>query len=168
MPVPVNYPPLIPCIPLSRGKIPSPRCRMGCDAIEDQHHIFVECLRYASWRNTTANELVTRTNDKLAEKGIEKIGRRDLLATVKSLFTDNESVWPLQYSVYFLGHIPKFDHKIPSVKDPDENMADKRLAHHLAADWHLTSIRLAGRIWGDWQRQMDGLMRRGAKGNRRD
>ncbi|KAJ6469751.1 hypothetical protein C8R47DRAFT_766938 [Mycena vitilis] len=138
----------------SRGKIPSPRCRMGCDAIEDQHHIFVECPRYASWRNTTANELVTRTNDKLAEKGIEEIGRKDLLATVKSLFTDNESVWPLQYSVYFLGHIPKFDHKIPSVKDPDENMAAKRLAHHLAAEWHLTSIRLAGRIWGDWQRQM--------------
>ncbi|KAJ7875278.1 hypothetical protein B0H14DRAFT_2299584, partial [Mycena olivaceomarginata] len=81
----------------SRGKIPSPQCQMGCNAIEDQHHIFVECLRYAPWRNTTANELITCTNDKLAEKGIEEIGRNDLLATVKSLFTDNTSVWPLQY-----------------------------------------------------------------------
>ncbi|KAJ7364278.1 hypothetical protein DFH08DRAFT_949882 [Mycena albidolilacea] len=108
----------------------------------------------AEWDNTMANELITCTNDKLAEKGIEEISRNNLLATVKSLFTNNASVWPLQYSAYFLGHIPKFDHKILSVKDPDNNMADKHLAHHLAADWHLASIRLAGRIWGDWQQAM--------------
>ncbi|KAJ7854789.1 hypothetical protein B0H13DRAFT_2358283 [Mycena leptocephala] len=35
----------------SRGKIESPLCRMGCIAIEDAHHIFVECPRYSDWRS---------------------------------------------------------------------------------------------------------------------
>ncbi|KAJ7936521.1 hypothetical protein B0H13DRAFT_1554079, partial [Mycena leptocephala] len=81
----------------SRGKLESPLCRLGCNAIEDQHHIFVDCPRYASWRTTTANELAARTNRKLEEKGIEEADRVDLLAAVKSLFIDDASVWPLQY-----------------------------------------------------------------------
>ncbi|KAJ7015872.1 hypothetical protein C8F04DRAFT_984785 [Mycena alexandri] len=72
----------------SRGKIPSPLCRLGCNAIEDQHHIFVDCPRYAAWRTTTSNELATRTNNKLAEKGIEEVDRVDLLAAAKSLFSE--------------------------------------------------------------------------------
>jgi hypothetical protein len=30
----------------SRGKLDTPNCRMGCNAIEDMHHIFVDCPRY--------------------------------------------------------------------------------------------------------------------------
>ncbi|KAJ6572507.1 hypothetical protein DFH09DRAFT_916547, partial [Mycena vulgaris] len=55
---------------------------------------------------------------------------------------------------YYLGHLPKFDHLIPRIKDADDKLADTRLAHHLAADWHVAAIRLAGRIWGDWQKEM--------------
>ncbi|KAJ7861614.1 hypothetical protein B0H13DRAFT_1900455 [Mycena leptocephala] len=51
---------------------------------------------YPPWRTTTANELAVRTNNKLAKKGIEEADRVDLLAAVKSLFTDDASVWPLQ------------------------------------------------------------------------
>ncbi|KAJ7920023.1 hypothetical protein B0H13DRAFT_2319938 [Mycena leptocephala] len=131
------------------GKLESPLCRLGCNAIEDQHHIFVDCPRYTPWHTTTANELAARTNNKLKEKGIEEADRVDLLAAVKPLFINDASIWPLQYSVYFLSHIPKFDHRIPSIKDPDDKIADKRLAHHLAADWHLACIHLAGRIWGN-------------------
>ncbi|KAJ7843507.1 hypothetical protein B0H14DRAFT_2359025 [Mycena olivaceomarginata] len=29
----------------SRGKLETPLCRLGCKAIEDQHHIFVNCPR---------------------------------------------------------------------------------------------------------------------------
>ncbi|KAJ7861619.1 hypothetical protein B0H13DRAFT_2355054 [Mycena leptocephala] len=56
----------------------------------------LECPHYAPWRTTTANELAVRTNNKLAKKGIEEADRVDLLAAVKSLFTDDVSVWPLQ------------------------------------------------------------------------
>jgi hypothetical protein len=27
----------------SRGKLETPLCQLGCKAIEDQHHIFVDC-----------------------------------------------------------------------------------------------------------------------------
>ncbi|KAJ7803834.1 hypothetical protein B0H14DRAFT_2463490 [Mycena olivaceomarginata] len=36
----------------SRRKLDDPRCRHGCDAIEDQHHLFVNCKRYAGWRTS--------------------------------------------------------------------------------------------------------------------
>ncbi|KAJ6501749.1 hypothetical protein DFH09DRAFT_830719, partial [Mycena vulgaris] len=89
-------------------------------------------------------ELHRRTDNKLQEKGIEEADRVDLLATVKSLFNDNPLIWPLHYCTYYLGHLPKFDHLIPRIKDADDKLADTRLAHHLAADWHVAAIRLAG------------------------
>ncbi|KAJ7826012.1 hypothetical protein B0H14DRAFT_2368581, partial [Mycena olivaceomarginata] len=55
------------------------------------------------------------------------------------------------------GHLPKFEHWIPSIKDPDDKIADKHLAHHFAVDWHFASIRLAGRIWGNWQWEIAAL-----------
>ncbi|KAJ6553594.1 hypothetical protein DFH09DRAFT_924884, partial [Mycena vulgaris] len=107
-----------------------PRCRVGCDAIEDDHHIFATCTRHTEWRTKEAAELHKRTNTKLAEKEIEESDR---------------------YSTYYLGHIPKFDHLIPRSAALPDKLTHTRLAHHLAADWHTASIRLAGIIWGDWQ-----------------
>ncbi|KAJ6631046.1 hypothetical protein B0H10DRAFT_1773796 [Mycena sp. CBHHK59/15] len=137
----------------SCNKLQSPQCRHGCDAIEDQHHIFVECKRYAEWRLKAAAHVHQRTNNKLAEKEIEEVDRVNLLTTAKSLFSNNELVWPLHYSTYYLGHIPTFDHLIPRAPVSDK-LTLTRLAHHLAADWHTASIRLAGRIWGDFQHEM--------------
>ncbi|KAJ7478101.1 hypothetical protein FB451DRAFT_1338721 [Mycena latifolia] len=52
-------------------------------------------------------------------------------------------------------HIPKFDHTLPiKVGDDGERLARTRLAHHFASEWHTACIRLAGRIWSDWQRDM--------------
>ncbi|KAJ7075102.1 hypothetical protein B0H15DRAFT_917163 [Mycena belliarum] len=130
-----------------------PQCRNGCDAVEDQHHIFVMCTRYAEWRSSAAQEILTRTNNKLGEKGIKEADRVGLLTIAKSLFTDNIDIWPLHYSTYFLGHVPKFDHALPGMPDADR-LTRTRLAHHLACDWHTACIRLAGRIWGDMQREM--------------
>ncbi|KAJ7460333.1 hypothetical protein FB451DRAFT_1271046 [Mycena latifolia] len=131
----------------SRGKIDDERCRAGCDAIEDQHHIFVVCERYAEWREKAAEDLYRRTNNKLAEKGIEEVNR--------SLFSDNKSIWPLHYSTYYLGHLPKIEPHLPrKIGENGDRVVRTRLAHHLASDWHTAAIRLAGRIWGDWQREM--------------
>ncbi|KAJ7500940.1 hypothetical protein B0H11DRAFT_1714061, partial [Mycena galericulata] len=112
----------------------SPNCHMGCAAIEDAHHIFVDCTRYDDWRSKASEELHTRARDKL------------------SLFSDNCSLWPLHYSAYFLGHIPKFMHLLPPGHELPK-LAFARLIHHLSAEWHTTSIRLAGRIWGHWQKE---------------
>ncbi|KAJ7455737.1 hypothetical protein FB451DRAFT_1048761 [Mycena latifolia] len=153
MPALVNSPPAD--VLYARDKLPSAACRAGCAAIEDQHHIFVECARYADWREKAREDLVTRMNNKLEEKGIEEAKHSGLLSIAKSLFVDDSSVWPLHYSTYFLGHIPKFDHTMPTkVGEDGERLARMRLTHHIASEWHTACIRLAGRIWGDWQRDM--------------
>ncbi|KAJ7196368.1 hypothetical protein GGX14DRAFT_376195, partial [Mycena pura] len=110
----------------------SPNCRMGCAAIEDVHHIFVDCARYTSWRAKATEELYTRAS--------------------KLLFSDDCSLWPLHYSTYFLGHVLKFTHLLPLNHDLPK-LAFARLIHHLSAEWHTTSIRLTGRIWGNWQKE---------------
>ncbi|KAJ7922787.1 hypothetical protein B0H13DRAFT_95450 [Mycena leptocephala] len=55
----------------SRRKLDSFRCRIGCDAIEDQHCVFVVCEHYSSWRTKEAEQVYRRTDKKLEEKGIE-------------------------------------------------------------------------------------------------
>ncbi|KAJ7138982.1 hypothetical protein C8R44DRAFT_544901, partial [Mycena epipterygia] len=131
----------------------NPRCRFRCDAIEDQHRIFVDCSHYAPWHDKAAEEIVSRTNNKLAKKGIEEADRVDLLTIAKSLFQDDDVIWPLQYCTFYLGHILKFNHFLPKIPNSDK-LAHMQLAHHFASDWHTASIRLAGRIWGDVQRRM--------------
>ncbi|KAJ7477766.1 hypothetical protein B0H11DRAFT_2424813, partial [Mycena galericulata] len=84
----------------SRDKLNDPRCRAGCQAIEDQHHIFVDCPRYGDWRVKAAEDAHRRTNSKLAEKDIEETERTGLLLAAKSLFLDNDTLWPLHYSSY--------------------------------------------------------------------
>jgi hypothetical protein len=94
--------------------LPSARCRMGCDAIEDVHHIFVHCRRYDAWRKATADELHKWAKAKLIEKGFEEVDCIDFLTEAKLLFTDTCSLWPLHYSAYYLGHVPNFDHLLPT------------------------------------------------------
>ncbi|KAJ7728475.1 hypothetical protein B0H16DRAFT_1894093 [Mycena metata] len=103
---------------------------------------------YAEWRSDAANHLVKRASLKLAEKDIEETDAVGLLAAAKSLFIDDEHVWPLQKSVYYLGHIPKVDPLVPKLPTLAV-LTRSRLVQTLAADWHTAAIRLAGRIWGD-------------------
>jgi len=136
-----------------RGKLKEPQCRLGCGAIEDQHHVFVKCGKYREWREKAAEELAKVTGRKLSEKDI---GGPIILAFVqaaKSLFIDDPSVWPLQYSFFYLGHVPPLEHLLPN-SSTGSTLTRSRLLYTIAADWHLASIRLAGRIWGDLQRTM--------------
>ncbi|KAJ6606210.1 hypothetical protein DFH09DRAFT_865171, partial [Mycena vulgaris] len=98
-----------------------------CNAIEDPHHIFVECRRYQEWRMKATEDAVTKTTMKLDEKGIEETARN--------------------------GHIPPLDGLLPA-NTMDNVVSRERLLHHFAAEWHLKAIRLAGRIFGDYQREM--------------
>ncbi|KAF8144070.1 hypothetical protein K438DRAFT_1632485, partial [Mycena galopus ATCC 62051] len=105
----------------------SPQCCVGCDAMEDTHHIFVHCAYYTEWHANTMSELYQR------------------------LLFSNKNIWLLQYSTYYLGHVPRFDHLVPTINDSTP-LLQSRLAHNFTADWHVASIRLAGRIWDNWQK----------------
>ncbi|KAJ7774186.1 hypothetical protein DFH07DRAFT_800602 [Mycena maculata] len=136
-----------------RNKIESEQCRFGCDAAEDMHHLFVDCKRYSDWRVKAAEELTKKTEKKLNEKGVEEAAQKRLLSAAKSLFSRNDDIWPLKHSFYYLGHIPPLDSLLPA-NTPLNGLARERLLHHFASDWHLVAIRLAGRIFGDYQREM--------------
>ncbi|KAJ4475966.1 hypothetical protein C8J55DRAFT_406960, partial [Lentinula edodes] len=102
-------------------------CRFGCRALEDPHHLFVECKRYTEWRVETSKEIENRTRRKTTEKGFEETSQTS--------------------------HIPKLDSLLP-YSPTMTPIAREQLLHHLAADWHTHIIRLAGRILGDYQREM--------------
>ncbi|KAJ7777757.1 hypothetical protein B0H14DRAFT_2401425 [Mycena olivaceomarginata] len=138
----------------SRSKIPCCMCRLGCDAVESAHHIFVDCVEFEEWRRAAGEEAHLRTERKLVEAGISRDeDQRAILNSAKSLFVDDATVWPLKISQYYLGRIPRISDHITREMVPD--IAKRRkLASHLSADWHTSAIRLAGRIFGSIQRTM--------------
>ncbi|KAJ7694633.1 hypothetical protein B0H17DRAFT_931520 [Mycena rosella] len=136
-----------------RKKIEDDGCRFGCNAVEDMHHLFVECGRYEVWREKATEGLIIKTTMKLDEKGVEETARERLLKAAKSLFARDDTVWPLKHVFYYLGHIPPLD-RLLSKGAVESSITRERLLHHLAAEWHMTAIRLAGRIFGDYQREM--------------
>ncbi|KAJ7938600.1 hypothetical protein B0H13DRAFT_1568942, partial [Mycena leptocephala] len=102
-------------------------CRLRCDAVESMHHVFVDCEHFADWRSDAREEV--------------------------SLFVDDTAAWPLKISQYYLGRIPSIQAYITSGVLPDM-VKRRKLTSHLASDWHMCSIRLAGRIFGSIQRTM--------------
>ncbi|EDR05270.1 uncharacterized protein LACBIDRAFT_329991 [Laccaria bicolor S238N-H82] len=46
---------------VERGKLSSDRCRLGCDEIEDMHHVFVYCKMYSEWRAEAGASVVEWT-----------------------------------------------------------------------------------------------------------
>ncbi|KNZ80992.1 hypothetical protein J132_03286 [Termitomyces sp. J132] len=145
----------------TRGKLDDGSCRFGCRLVsEDEHHIFVDCPRFADMRRESYLEVVHLTSNKcseLIEKGlITADTTRRLSHAAKSLFRDDSSVWPLHNSAYYLGRVPDVLRllwsEIDSVHGP--SLEHRRQAHYFASAWHLSAIRLAGRIWGQVQRMM--------------
>ncbi|KAJ6530474.1 hypothetical protein DFH09DRAFT_1093520 [Mycena vulgaris] len=128
-------------------------CIFGCNAIEDAHHIFVECRRYREWRTKATEDVVMKTTMKLDEKGVEETARNCLLKAAKFLFARKDDIWPLKHTFYYLGHIPPLEGLLP-INAMDNVVSREQLLHHFAAEWHLKAIRLAGRIFGDYQREM--------------
>ncbi|KAK7005425.1 hypothetical protein R3P38DRAFT_2794615 [Favolaschia claudopus] len=101
------------------------------------------------------------------------LGRRERLGAKKGVTSEswqytnkNEGKRPLGHSLYYLGQLPNLDLAFPPSQTSDE-LGRRKLLHHLAADWHLASIRLAGRIFGCLQREM-AVRRDGYFGNPND
>jgi hypothetical protein len=127
-------------------------CRLGCNATESPRHIFLMCPQYETWRNDARDEIALKTKLKAETMEIEKLTKENLIRAAKSLFTDDDLVWPLHVSLYYIGQLPNIDKLI---QDPTMTMTQKlRLKSHISSDWHTSCIQLAGRIFGDFQKRM--------------
>jgi hypothetical protein len=71
----------------------------------------------------------------------------------KSIFVNDAAVWPMKISQYYLGQIPGIQAHITSSLLLDM-VRRQKLVSYLAFDWHMCSIRLAGRIFGSIQQTM--------------
>jgi hypothetical protein len=135
-----------------RNLIDDDQCRLGCAATESPRHIFLKCPQYETWRNETKDEVVRKTELKVETMEIKGPTKESLIRAAKSLFVDDELVWPLHASLYYLGQIPSIDNLL---KDSAMTAIQKlRIKSHISADWHTSSIRLAGRIFGDFQKRV--------------
>jgi hypothetical protein len=136
-----------------KGQGRDTRCRMGCDAIEDTHHVFVACKSFDKLRADACREMVDKTRRKIEAIGLEAAQFISLLKTAESLFSDCPVTWPLHYSFYYVGHIPKLDaHVNPNIFE--NRLKRERFIHNISGDWHMSAIRLASRIWGKIQKEM--------------
>ena len=110
------------------------------------------CPQYETWRNDARDEIARKTKLKTETMEIEKLTKENLIRAAKSLFTDDHLTWPLHVSLYYVGQLPNIDKLI---QDPTMTMTQKlRLKSHISSDWHTSCIRLAGRIFGDFQKRM--------------
>jgi Reverse transcriptase (RNA-dependent DNA polymerase) len=129
------------------------RCRMGCSAVEDPHHVFVLCKAFGELRNKASKELMEKTRRRIEATELEEAHFEKLLRTAKLLFSDCPDTWPLHYSFYYLGHIPKLDN-IVDRKLFTSRIKYERFLHNTSSEWHMSAIRLTSRIWGAVQREM--------------
>jgi hypothetical protein len=136
-----------------KGQADDSQCRMGCNAIEDPHHVFVICKAFDKLRDDACREMLNKTRRKIEAMGLEEAQFTSLLQTAKFLFSDCPITWPLHCSFYYLGHIPKLDSHV-NTSVFESKLKRERFLHNISGDWHMSSIRLASRIWGKVQKEM--------------
>jgi hypothetical protein len=135
-----------------RNRLEDDKCRLGCDATETPRHLFVNCMKYQEWRDESLKEVLEKTELKLVT--FETVGetKENIMVAAKSLFIDS-LIWPLHFSLYYLGQLPNLNKLFPENSNINP-IQKRRIISHLAAEWHTSSIRLAGRIFGDFQKRM--------------
>ena len=96
-----------------KGQSKDNRCRVGCRAVEEMHHIFIVCPEYVKLRESARDELVKKTYAHLKAMEIEETLMMGLLTKAKSFFINCEFTWLLHYFFYYLGHVPPLDSLVP-------------------------------------------------------
>lgn len=125
------------------------QCCFGCNATENPYHIFVDCQRYSEMQRKEAKVI----ENKVLQRMVESCNHYGIMNTVKSLFSDSSSVWPLHSLVYYLGQIPKLE-PLLSVLSMASRVNHTRLIHNIATDMHMAAVCLASRIYRDLQQEM--------------
>ena len=131
----------------------SQACWFGCPESETPHHIFSVCHRFSVWRLKELESLTITIQRKLDDADIEACHQSSIIHLAKFIFTDSKSVWPLHSTAFFLGQIPKIE-PLLSPLSMTNSVNRSRLIHKIAADLHLSSVRLASRIFGDLQKEI--------------
>ena len=126
-------------------------CRFGCPANEDPHHVFVLCPRFSDLRHKELDSLTSSLKRRLDDAVIDSSVHTRIIKLAKSLFSDSTLHWPLGSTSFFLGQIPDIEAYLqhPSLTN---HLHRSRLIHNIASDMHLSSVRLASRIFGDLQK----------------
>ncbi|TFK81753.1 hypothetical protein K466DRAFT_666919 [Polyporus arcularius HHB13444] len=128
----------------------APWCQAGCDAVETVHHVFVTCPAYTSLRDNARCDLMRETSEQLLAAKTTSPLKDVILRITAALFLDDPSVWPQHFTRYYLGLLPL----IPLPDDmASQSLTTRRLLARVKHAWHISSIRLAGRIWGENKRR---------------
>jgi hypothetical protein len=128
-------------------------CRFGCPDTETPHHIFVVCGRFSELRHNELDSLATSIKNRLDLATITPEEQLPFLALAKSIFSDSLNVWPLHSTAFFLGHIPNIRPLLP-LSSLASSVTRSRLVHNIASDLHISSVRLASRIFGNLQKEI--------------
>jgi hypothetical protein len=136
-----------------KNSISSRVCRFGCPDTENPHHIFAICGRFSELRNKELASLCSTVKKRLDDADIDPPHQSAVIQLAKFIFSDSDLVWPLHSTVYFLGQIPKVEPLLSPLSLPN-SVNRSRLIHNIATDLHLSSVRLASRIFGDLQKEI--------------
>jgi hypothetical protein len=128
-------------------------CRYGCWETEDMYHIFVKCKRFEALRGEATELIVRRVKRQIDEYKLAESHVLRLLEAAKHFLCDSDIVWPLHYSMFYLGHVPKLGSMV-SKEAFTNTTTHARFMHNTDSDFHLAGIRLASRIWRVVQRDM--------------
>jgi hypothetical protein len=126
-------------------------CRYGCKVMEDMYHIFVNCGRFKALRGEAKGMIVRRVEKRVEEFKLQESHVMGLHEAAKSFFGDSNVIWPLHYSVYYLGHVPNLDPLVSRQAFSSTTMR-ARFLHNVHGDFHLAGIGLPSCIWGRFKR----------------
>jgi len=130
-----------------KKKMENSDCRYWCTVTEDMYHVFIKCGRFEALRGEARGLILKRVKKWVEEYKLEESHVVGLLEAAKSFFCDSDVIWPLHYSVYYLGHVPKLD-SLVSKEAFASTMTRARFLHNVHGDFHLAGIHLTSRIWG--------------------
>ena len=136
-----------------KNAILSRACRFGCPDNENPHHIFAVCGRFSELRSKELLSLSLSIKRRLDDAEVELPHQSSIMELAKFLFSDSDSLWPLHSTAFFLGQVPKVEPLLPPLSMPNP-VNRSRLIHNIATDLHLSSVRLASRIFGDLQKEI--------------
>ncbi|KAF5375411.1 hypothetical protein D9615_008032 [Tricholomella constricta] len=125
-----------------------PYCRFGCESLEDARHIFVRCPRFSSLREEANKTIVSATSTLFDVYDVPAQYQARALEHACTISHDSQS-WPTGYTMYYYGVLPHIDDIMCDLNLTSlSSLKVERLRLRIAATWHTTLIRLAGRIWG--------------------
>ena len=105
-------------------------------------------------RKEATEQLVSRVQKHIEDLPEEAVDVRNRLLTKAEYYFSNSSlIWPLHYSAFYLGHVPVLNNDIKLIHFPN-NQKYQRFIRNLHSEFHLAGIRLAGRIMGEFLREL--------------